>query len=209
MVPTPSVPTTAAPTFAMQPTAASPSILPMSLGESVIPAYGNPAAGAGRGFMNPATVIPDAPMVAATANMMPSVNPEIGGDVGMFGFGGLTQQQAMLAEQEFGLPGTALSSGGATSGSWWDKMIGSKDNPGWGGFALGAANSAASMLFGMKQYGLAKQTLAENKRQFQMNYDAQKQTTNTALEDRQRARVASNAGAYESVGSYMDKNGVK
>ena len=58
----------------------------------------------------------------------------------------------------------------------------------------------------MKQYGLAKKTLEENKRQFQMNYDAQKQSTNTRLEDRQRARVASNSGAYQSVGDYMAAN---
>lgn len=90
-----------------------------------------------------------------------------------------------------------------------DKMIGTKDKPGWGGFALGALNAGSNIFFGMKQYGLAKQTLAENKRQFQLNYDAQKQTTNTALEDRQRARVASNAGAYQSVGDYMKENGVK
>ena len=62
---------------------------------------------------------------------------------------------------------------------------------------------------GMKQYGLAKQSLAEGKLQFQLNYDAHKTTTNSALEDRQRARVASNAGAYESVGDYMDKNGIR
>ena len=92
---------------------------------------------------------------------------------------------------------------------WMAGAIGTKEQPGWGGFALGAANSAASMFMGMKQYGLAKDTLNENKRQFQLNYDAQKQTTNTALEDRQRARVASNAGAYQSVGEYMNTNGVK
>lgn len=77
---------------------------------------------------------------------------------------------------------------------------------GWGGMALSAAGGLASTFLGMKQYGLAKQTLAENKRQFQMNYDAQKQTTNTRMEDRQAARVASNPGAYQSVGDYMAKN---
>ena len=54
-----------------------------------------------------------------------------------------------------------------------------------------------------------KTTLAEGKRQFQINYDAQTITTNSSLEDRQRARVASNAGAYQSVGDYMDKNGIR
>lgn len=80
---------------------------------------------------------------------------------------------------------------------------------GWGGMALGAIQGLGSAYMGMKQYGLAKDAFNENKRQFQMNYDAQKTTTNSALEDRQRARVASNSGAYESVGNYMDRNGVK
>lgn len=86
-------------------------------------------------------------------------------------------------------------------------IMGSMLGPnGWGGMALSAAGGLASTFLGMKQYGLAKQTLAENKRQFQMNYDAQKQTTNTRMEDRQAARVASNPGGYQSVGDYMAKN---
>lgn len=79
---------------------------------------------------------------------------------------------------------------------------------GWAGTTLGAAGGLANAWLGMKQYGLAKEQLAENKRQFQMNYDAQKKTTNTRLRDRQRARVASNPGAYQSVGDYMNQNGV-
>ena len=117
-----------------------------------------------------------------------------------------------------GPPKSAMGAGpsipmkGATGGvtpidsNWYDGMLGSD---GWGGLALNAAGGLASTFLGMKQYGLAKQTLAENKRQFQLNYDAQKQTTNTRLEDRQRARVASNAGAYQSVGDYMAVNGIK
>jgi hypothetical protein len=62
---------------------------------------------------------------------------------------------------------------------------------------------------GMNQYNLAKETLAANKAQFERNFDAQKATTNASLEDRQRARVASNPGAYQSVGDYMNQNGVR
>ena len=80
---------------------------------------------------------------------------------------------------------------------------------GWGNTAISGIGALASTFLGMKQYGLAKKTLEENKRQFQLNYDAQKQMTNTRLEDRQRARVASNPGAYQSVGAYMGANGVK
>lgn len=80
---------------------------------------------------------------------------------------------------------------------------------GWGGMALGAGQGLLNAFMGMQQYGLAKKTLEENKRQFQLNYDAQKTTTNAALEDRQRARLAANPGAYESLSSYMDKNRIK
>jgi hypothetical protein len=86
-------------------------------------------------------------------------------------------------------------------------------NQGFGGLALGAAQGAASTYLGMKQYGLAKDSFKQNKREFNLNYDAQRQNTNTRLEDRQRARVSSQAGSptssYESVSSYMDKNAVK
>lgn len=87
--------------------------------------------------------------------------------------------------------------------------FGTTEAPGW---ASGAASAAGGMFkgwLGMQQYGLAKKVLAENQRQFNLNYNAQKQTTNTELEDRQRARVASNPGAYQSVGDYMNQNGVK
>ena len=102
--------------------------------------------------------------------------------------------------------GTTNMSGPGAKTSFLDGALGPN---GWGGLAVNAAGGLASAFLGMKQYGLAKQTLEENKRQFQLNYDAQKQTTNTRLEDRQRARVASNAGAYQSVGDYMTVNGIK
>jgi hypothetical protein len=75
--------------------------------------------------------------------------------------------------------------------------------------AIGGAKALSSAFLGMQQYGLAKQQLAEGRRQFDLNYGAQKQTVNTQLEDRQRARVASNPGAYQSVGTYMTQNGVR
>lgn len=93
-------------------------------------------------------------------------------------------------------------------------VIGSTDGngirtDGWGGLALGVAQGLGSLYLGMQQYNLAKDTLANNKAQFERQYQANKQLTNSNLEDRQRARVASNAGAYQSVGEYMAQNGVK
>lgn len=77
---------------------------------------------------------------------------------------------------------------------------------GWGGLALGTAQGLLNAYMGMQQYGLAKDQLAFQKNAFAKNYAAQRDSINTEMEDRQRARVASNANAYESVSSYMDKN---
>jgi hypothetical protein len=106
--------------------------------------------------------------------------------------------------------------GGAGMFDWLKSsgLLGSTDangikTDGWGGMALGTLQGLGSAYMGMKQYGLAKDTLEQNKRQFNLNYGAQRTTTNAALEDRQRARVASNSGAYQSVGDYMDRNGIR
>lgn len=95
-----------------------------------------------------------------------------------------------------------------------DKLLGKVDEKGiktegLGGLGLNALSSLGNAWLGMKQLQLGRDTLDQNKQQFDMNWGAQKATTNSALEDRQRARVASNAGAYQSVGDYMNKNGIK
>ena len=117
-------------------------------------------------------------------------------------------------------PGTVLNPSftpmpgmpGAPGTSDWltmDSFLGKAGAPGWGGMALGVGQGLFSGYLGLQQLGMAKKTFGENQRQFNLNYDAQRRTTNSALEDRQRARLASNPGAYESIGSYMDRNGVK
>lgn len=96
----------------------------------------------------------------------------------------------------------------------WDGLLGgtnadgTKSN-GWGSAALGLIQGLGGAYMGMKQYGLAKEQLQFSKDAFNKNYEAQKSMTNASMEDRQRARVASNAGAYQSVGDYMAKNGIK
>ena len=77
---------------------------------------------------------------------------------------------------------------------------------GWVGPAAGIASTIFGAIQGNKQLSMAEDRFKESKRQFNANYAAQRQSTNTQLEDRQRARVASNPGAYESVSSYLDKN---
>lgn len=109
-------------------------------------------------------------------------------------------------------PMAGLQSFGGTPGggnSLWDLFVGTTEKPGIGGMALGGLQAAGGAFLGMKQYSLAKKALEEGKRQFNLNYDAQKSTTNAQLEDRQRARVASNGSAYQSVGDYMNRYGIK
>lgn len=89
-----------------------------------------------------------------------------------------------------------------------DPITGMKTD-GWGGLALGTAQSLGNAWMGMKKYGLAKDQLNFQKDAFNKNWEAQKTSINTQLEDRQRARVASNAGAYQSVGDYMKTNGIR
>ena len=94
--------------------------------------------------------------------------------------------------------------------------LGSYGNTG-GGFnlgslqtGLGAIGQLAGLFMGMQQYGLQKDALKFQKDTFNKNWAAQSQLTNSRLEDRQRARVASNPGGnYEDVASYMNRYGVK
>lgn len=79
---------------------------------------------------------------------------------------------------------------------------------GWGGMALSGLQGLGNSYMAMKQFGLAEDALKEQKRQFNINYEAQRKMTNAQLADRQRARVASNPNAYESEVDYMKKWGV-
>ena len=116
-----------------------------------------------------------------------------------------------------GLNGTSPIMGNAAGGvggffdGWFSKnaILGKNGQQGWGNLALGALQGIGSAYMGMKQYGLAKDALAQSQAQFDKNYNAQRQTTNTQLEDRQRARVAATDGRAESVDSYMDRNRIK
>lgn len=75
--------------------------------------------------------------------------------------------------------------------------------------AISGLTSIANGYLAMKQLGLAQDQFNFQKDAFNKNWAAKKATTNSALEDRQRARVASNSGAYQSVGDYMNQYGIK
>lgn len=111
------------------------------------------------------------------------------------------------------LPGTGTVTPSKFTPTRMQKLVGYTDPSGMevggiGPLALGAFSGLANTFMGMKQYGLAKDMFKRNKEEFERNYAAQRTLTNAELEDRQRARVASNPGGYVSVGEYMKKNGV-
>lgn len=103
------------------------------------------------------------------------------------GGGGLFSRQSMFGGTD---PSTGVSTGG------------------WAPIVLGIGQAIFGGIQGNKALGLARDQFAESKRQFDLNFEAQRKTINTNLEDRQRARVASNSSAYEDVDSYLKKNRV-
>ncbi len=73
---------------------------------------------------------------------------------------------------------------------------------------LCALQGLASLYLGFQNTGLAKQQAAQQQQNWDKQWNANVKSTNTSLADRQRARVASNPNAYESVDSYMKKYGI-
>lgn len=72
---------------------------------------------------------------------------------------------------------------------------------------LGALSSAFGAFNGYKQTKLAKQQLAFQKDAFNKQWGAQRNLTNSHLEDRQKQRVARDPNAM-SVAEYMNKYGI-
>ena len=78
----------------------------------------------------------------------------------------------------------------------------------YGGTLLGGIQGLGNLFMGMKQYGLAKDALKESKRQFELNYDAQRKLTNARLGDRQDARRAADPERHMTREEYLAQYGV-
>lgn len=100
-----------------------------------------------------------------------------------------------------------MNGGIGLDGGW--NWLNTRDQQGVLGPALAGAQSLASLFMGMKQYGLAKDALANSKSQFERQYAANKQTTNNEIENRYSAAAARGTpGQYQSVSDYMKTHGV-
>ncbi len=123
--------------------------------------------------------------------------------------------QSMDLRKMYGMQ--PLSFDGQPQGSGWslldtfDKNTGVRTGQGVAGPAINAASSLFNAYMGMKQYGLAKDQFAESKKQFGMNFDAQRRTTNASLAGRHRALLSAdptNANGYQSMADYMAQYGI-
>lgn len=96
---------------------------------------------------------------------------------------------------------------------WGEFMFGSPaegGQPGMGskaGMILNALQGFGGMYLGAKNLGLAKDSLRENRRQFDLNFGAQQKLTNKQLHDQAAARAAANPGA-PSPAEQMTKWGI-
>ena len=105
----------------------------------------------------------------------------------------------------------ALPPGSLTDSFFTQTRTDGSTSGGYGAAALSTFTGLTNAWLGMKQYGLAKDALKEGTRQFNMNYDAQKKTTNEHLESRQKARIgaAGPGSGLDSVETTMQKYGIK
>lgn len=106
-----------------------------------------------------------------------------------------------------GFGGTALGSQAAAPNSMFSGLSGLLGDH--GKTILGGLGSLGSMWMGMRQYGLAKDALDFQKEQYERNFQAQAQMTNSRLRDRQIARNAVSSGGHQSVDDYMAANTIR
>ena len=106
-------------------------------------------------------------------------------------------------------PTTALiNNAGNTDWFSWNNLMGNKNTIGTLPALFGMGNSIMDGWLGMEKLDLAKDSLNFQKDAFSKQFENQRSLTNTEMQDRQAARVASNPTAYQSVDAYMKANGV-
>ena len=97
----------------------------------------------------------------------------------------------------------------ASGGGFMNTMFGNAKT-GVGGMApglIGLATAGMNTYLGLKQLGVAKDTLKFQKNAFSKQFEAQRSTINTQLRDRQHQRL--NAGGnWQSEDDYMKQHGV-
>lgn len=101
--------------------------------------------------------------------------------------------------------GMATSAGGD---AWQKSWLG---EGGLGSLALGGVGTLLNGYLGFKQLGMAKDQLKESKRQFNMNWGAQKKAVNNQLHNAQFTRnsATSDPANKKDMAEYMKKWGIE
>lgn len=139
-----------------------------------------------------------------------------------FNFGNTYQPQASqfgVQGLNFNQPGIDPNIHGTDFGAPGSPVPGAPETPGFGeGSQFGqnvlggvqALTGVANAYLGYKNYGLAKDQLAENQKQFNLNFNNQAQLTNNQLSDQFAVRADSGTtGDYGNVNEYLAAKGVK
>ena len=126
-------------------------------------------------------------------------------------FGSANQLQNGFSGQIGGLNNIAnTSTKGGGFGEAFRNFAGTPKNPGIGRDLFGLAGGIANTALSLKQFGLVKKNLKQNKRQFNQQFDAQRRLANGQIADRQRARIAVRApGAARSVEEVLAEQGIQ
>jgi len=119
--------------------------------------------------------------------------------------------------QQYGLDTSVGATGGTTTSPgftgmqkmWGGTNAAGESTMGWGTAGLKVGQTLLNGYLGLQSLGVAKDQLDFQKKAFNMNYQSQKQATNRQLRDRQMRRQHERPDYYQSVGEYMNKNGVK
>lgn len=135
-------------------------------------------------------------------------NPSIPYDTGNLGFAG--NYNALGSNPSYQSLGTSMGGISAQPNNWMSNTSNwMTNNADLLKAGVGAITGGIGAWQGMQQNKLMRDNMNMQSNQFREQMDLSKQNINRNIEDRQRARVASNPQAYESVDSYMKKYGVK
>ena len=140
---------------------------------------------------------------------MPTSAPYMGGGLSMNpgGYQGLTSTPSYQdIGSAMGMDMPSYTQGGTAFGNLGNWAAQNSDLLKSG---MGLVTGGIGAWQGYNQNKLMRQNMGQQASQFREQMDLSKQSINRNIEDRQRARVASNPTAYESVDSYMKKYGVK
>ena len=106
------------------------------------------------------------------------------------------------------------SSDANTRGNWKQLLFGKNNQDGTrdrGALMpmLNTFTGLASAYLGMKQYGLAKDSFKQSKKEFGLNYDAQRNTTNQQMAGIAKAQYSANPDFYDKPDKVMNDFSVR